>query len=1004
MTIWQFLLAVLFAIGFLAPAPTVAFTSQLMFENRMQGSNLPFGEIRAVVHGSDGFLWVGGDAGMYRYDGYTFTPIPIKGAPQSPLGEQLYISSIFEDSAKRLWVGSTAGLMMLDRDLNLLRPITLELTEKPYINGFAELSDGDILIAAYQGLFHFDHQTEAISVIAAERSKRSLNDNTFFDILVSDDQNVWLGMRTGLVHFNAKTQVFTPKPLPALSQGGHDLTVRAIEPAGKGNLWLGTFEGLAHYNPTSLAINVYRHDPNDPKSLSSHKIWDLLQDKHGDLWVATDGGGLNQLPANQVTFIHHKHSIHQTGALSSNVARCVVEDRSGNLWVGNYPDGLNYLDRSMTGFSHIGYNGQAGGLSQNSVVSVAETPDGNLWLGTDGGGINYLEARSQNIRYYQRNPFDDQSLASNAVHDLLLEGSQLWAATWGGGLNRLDTTTGKVTRYPFTRRQVLGAGQGQVLNTENVWTIAPDNQGRFWLGTHNGGLAIVDPARSPGEAEFLHHTYHPERPNGVPTDIIWDIIHTPDNRHFLATLKGVCEFNEALRTCTQLPGTELLTNTLSNRSVTAIYLQNPWLWLGTENGLHRYHLSEHSLTTITEADGLADANIRSMITDSQGRLWLGTKRGISMLDSKGGKIENYKRYQGHDIGAMNARAVSQSKTGQLLFGGIDGLFMVDPNTIEQSSSPPKVALTGLQVFAEPIRPDPASALLTKAIYRTERITLNHTQRMFTFSFAALTFRNAPLNTYAYKLEGFDEQWRHVGHLRHATYTNLGPGHYRFVVKAANDEGIWSRTPASLDVLIKPAPWRSWWANGLYAIGLCALLALSYAFGSFKRQTTRFGELSVTDPMTRVLNRVGIREVALTYFSSAAIKQHTGIMLLDIDHFKRINDKYGHDTGDAVLVQFTEVIKHCIRKGDHLGRWGGEEFILICPSIDSHNLKRLAEKLVYAISMHKMRSQSHTLQITTSIGYTMVRTDEHFDACVAAADKALYLAKAKRNMAVGAGYR
>lgn len=1000
-TIWRLLLAL--AVGFIASAHALGFTSQLKFENRMQGSNLPFGEVRSVVHGSDGFMWVGGDAGMYRYDGYTFTPITIDNT-HGEINELRHISVIFEDSAKRLWVGSTAGLMHLDRDLNRLTRVATELSEKPYINAIAELSNGDILIAAYQGLFHFNHETNTFTTLAAERNLRGLTDHTFFDLWISDDQNVWLATRMGLVHFNAQTQVFTPKPLPNLARDGNDLTIRAITGADNGALWLGTFEGLAHYNPTSTIVKVYRHDPNDANSLSSHMIWDLLRDKHGDLWIATDGGGLNQLPANQVRFIHHGHIPNQTGTLSSNVARCVIEDRFGDLWVGNYPHGLNYLDRSMAGFSHIGFSGQTHGLSHNSVMSIVETPKGNLWLGTDGGGINYLDTRSQHFSHYQRDAYNSNTLASDAILDLHLDGSTLWAGTWGGGLNALDTNTGKVTRYPFARRKIPGASQGFTLNNENVWKIAPDNQGRYWLGTHNGGFAIFDPRQPAGEAEFKQFTYHPERPSGVPAEIIWDILHTPDNRHFLATLNGICQFDENLQTCLRPPGTEGFTQGLSEQSIIAIHQQAQWLWLGSDNGLHRYHLSEHSLTTITEADGLADATIRAITADSRGRLWLGTKRGISMLDNNDGKIVNFERYQGHDIGAINARAVSHSKTGQILFGGINGLYMVDPNTLERTLRPPEVALTALSIFAEPTHPDPASAVLTKAVNRAERITLDHTQRMFTLSFAALNFRNAPLNTYVYKLEGFDEQWRHVGHLRHATYTNLDAGHYRFLVKAANDEGVWSRAPASIDVIIKPAPWHSWWAYGLYALAVCALAALIFALGRFKRSADRFRELSLTDPMTRLLNRAGIREVAFTYFSNATLKQHTGIMLLDIDHFKRINDTYGHDGGDAVLVQFTEIIKRCIRKGDHLGRWGGEEFILICPSIDSHNLKRLAEKLVYAVSMHKMRSQSHTLQITTSIGYTMARTDEHFDVCVAAADKALYLAKAKRNMAVGASQR
>lgn len=964
----------------------------------MQDSNLPFGEVRAILYSQDGFMWIGGDTGMYRYDGYEFAAITIAENAKNETSELRHISALFEDSQQRIWVGSTAGLLVMDRDSNHLNLVKSEIS----VNAFAELSNGDILVATYQGLLRLNPAEQSVTSLFDEGSAQGLKGQIIFDILVDNDRDVWLATRTELLHFDATTQAVSPVRFEDIEgMHTHDLAIRALARAPSGRLWLGSLEGLISYDTQSQSVQYYSNDPNDPTSLSSNQIWDLHVDRHGDLWVATDGGGLNQLPAGAKSFIRHQYEPNHTGKISSNVVRCITEDKFGDLWIGNFPSGLNYLDRSLVGFSHYTLSGKPGDPISNSIMSIVEDADQHLWLGTDGGGIISVDNQARKISHFRRSATDTGSLSSNAILDLHLDGETLWIGTWGGGVNTLDTSTGQVERLPFTRKSFSGTSQGDTLQSANIWKIAPDTEGNIWFGTHDAGLAIFNTQPQAGDLPYQHFTYDRNTSFNVPSDTVWDILHTENGDAYLATVGGVCLFEGQSKLCRRPIGTEGFNKGLSSHSIISISLNWPWLWLGTGNGLHRYHLTEHHIQTLTEEDGLADSSIRALAYDHNGKLWIGTRSGVSVYDPELDTITNFEDYQGHPIGPINPRAVMKSRSGHLWFGGVKGAFVIDPDAKNSVQRPPEVALTKLSIFAKVFTPTPNSPTMNKVINRAQTITLDHTQRMFTLSFAALSFRT---NTYAYMLEGFDDEWHMVGHLRDATYTNLDPGVYRFRVKAANEHGIWSAKPAEIEIVVLPAPWQTWWAKLLYGITILAIGVIIFLLGRYKLSADRFRELSITDPLTKSLNRAGIKEIANVYFTNNTLIKNTGIMILDLDHFKKINDTYGHDTGDDVLIQFAELIKRSIRKGDHLGRWGGEEFILICPSIDTDNLKRLAEKLVSTVATHKMRSQGQTLTVTTSIGFCMANADEHFDACVAAADKALYLAKAKRNMAVGAGHR
>jgi two-component system sensor histidine kinase ChiS len=230
-------------------------------------------------------------------------------------------------------------------------------------------------------------------------------------------------------------------------------------------------------------------------------------------------------------------------------------------------------------------------------------------------------------------------------------------------------------------------------------------------------------------------------------------------------------------------------------------LHVPPMWLGSDNGLYQYNINTHELILYGEEHGLENGTIRTIIEDNRGMLWVGHKRGISSFDRATKTFTNYTRYQGHPLGEINPHASLLTSSGDLLFGSTKGLYIVDPEKLQNNIYQSKIKITELKVLARPVRINDGTNILHRAIDRTPRIELSHHERMFTFNFSALNFRHATTNRYSYYLEGFDKEWIHIGQQRSATYTNLNPGTYSFMVKASNVGLDWDSEPAVIQISI-----------------------------------------------------------------------------------------------------------------------------------------------------------------------------------------------------------
>jgi diguanylate cyclase (GGDEF)-like protein len=429
-----------------------------------------------------------------------------------------------------------------------------------------------------------------------------------------------------------------------------------------------------------------------------------------------------------------------------------------------------------------------------------------------------------------------------------------------------------------------------------------------------------------------------------------------------------------------------------------------------------------------ETDGLANNVVYRIEEDNDGGIWLSTNFGLSNFNPNTKTFKNYNMDDGLQSNEFNADASFKSKDGELFFGGINGFNRFFPDKIVGDNQQPKVIFTDMLLSNQSVpvnvvtlskdnNPQVINSTLddkytlAKAIHSTSEITLTHQQNLVTFEFSTLHFSNPKKNQYAYKMQGFDDQWIRTDYKnRRATYTNLPTGNYFLRVKASNPYGIWNETGISLKITVLPPPWFSWWAYSLYSVLLILIIGLfvrsqhkkvlfieqvnqSLEFKVAERTlglhqaNEKLEKINITDDLTGLNNRRFITNNLKNDIDLVLRKhrnQHSNgvkgdkkehdesdliFFLIDLDHFKQVNDVYGHTAGDAVLMQIKSILTKVFRETDYFVRWGGEEFLVVARFTDRKIAPVLAEKLRKSVEMYDfVIGEENIIKKTCSIGY------------------------------------
>ncbi|MFP5228212.1 MAG: diguanylate cyclase, partial [Acidobacteriota bacterium] len=819
---------------------------------------------------------------------------------------------------------------------------------------------GDLWVGTTRGLNHIVQ-----GHVENWSADRGLGNASVTALTLDNAGTLWVGTDQGLFHLihHRFVPFTTLNGLP-----GNSISTLAAAPDG--SLWIGTLgNGIARMRPASLSIEV---QPLPWKEISS-----LFLDRDGTLWIAFDRHGIGRLIRGRFEL----YGVAQ-GLPSDRCTSAIFEDREGDLWIGLLDAGLVELrDAKFSVF------GKSEGLSGSYIGNVLEAQDDTLWIGADSNGLDHILPDGR-VEVWDRR----RGLPNQAVFALArARDGSIWVGYRRGALAQIHNGHVSVFHDPQASDSSINA-------------LLDDSQGRLWVGYFGKGFARFENGR-------FHHITLSGRVSGFTESRDGALWIASDGDGLLRFVDG------SLTRFTTAEG-------LPSDHVMCVYADRAGrLWIGTASGGLSL-LRGGRIVSWKPRQGLPASTIGSILEDNLGHLWMGSDNGIfrvgiaELLQSAGQPdarlhpvlygIADGLRSRETLYGSMPC--AWKAHDGRLWFATIRGAAVIDPARIPEDRLPPPVWIQSLTFDSRPVSP-------------VNGLRLGPGSGNLELAFTAPSFV-APQNIqYRYRLVGFDDSWTNAGSRRTVWYTNLSPGHYTFQVQAANSDGVWNLTGAGLSFSLAPPLERTPLAYALYAV-----LALFLAWGTItlrtrqltrrQRELTRLvaertaqleaekaaleetrRELQIQathDSLTGLFNRAAMLEHLHREIARAARERTTlGVLIADLDHFKHINDRYGHPCGDDIIREAAARFRGAMRTYDIVGRYGGEEFLILLPSFDlSRNSKRV-DDLLDAIRARPFSTEATRIALTCSIGVATWRTD--IDSpdpreVIARADTALYVAK------------
>ena len=800
-----------------APVPPV---HPMYFEHLTMRDGLSQSTVNSILQDSQGYLWLGTENGLDRYDGDSIREYRRERGNERGLAND-YIWSIAEDSQGDLWLATDGGgVARWDRrteqfqpfrhDPHNTRTLASDAVRTLLIDARGRIWAGtldqglDVLDPKTGDVRHFRHRDE---------DPRSLAADAVCALFADHSGRIWVGTDGGLSRYEPASDDFVNY---GAASGLSDARIRAIREDHAGALWIGTYRGgLNRLDPTGR-LTVFRHDAKDPHSLSHDRVLAVLEDDAQRLWVAT-ADGLDLFDRESATFVRYARDADNPQSLRDSDVMSLYQDRGGVLWVGTRGGGASHWNPRSWLFGH--YRSDA--FRDTQVNSFADDGAGKVWVGTVGAGLVEVDTRNRSERHFGTSADTNARsgprsggvrLTDDRIMSLLYDRKGvLWIGTMTGGLNRLDVTTGALQVYRSA------ADDPASLPANGVMSLYEDRLGTLWVGTYGGGLASID--QTSGKITRYPHgsissaSLSGSRASAIVEDAIGNLWIGTEGGGLNLLDRRTGRFY-AYRRDDRDPAS------LSDNSVYALHLDHHGqLWVGTAGGgLDRVIGSSVQPSAVrfenqSGLGGISTQVVYGIESDREDRLWLSTNNGLARFDPRAHSTKWFHQVHGLQDEEFNFNAHYQGADGTLYFGGNNGFNAFSPDLTTPAAPPPRVVLTTAAKLNRTIAPQELPG-------PTRPLALAYDDKLVTLNFAALDFTSPANNHYSYQLEGFDTGWIDAGSLHRATYTNLDAGDYVFKVRAANADGVWSETGLAIPMHVAPAPWKTTAARLVYlALGL-----------------------------------------------------------------------------------------------------------------------------------------------------------------------------------------
>lgn len=849
--IWQ-------ALTVFCTCPVWAQLNQPNFERLNLEQGLSQGTVYCMLQDQKGFLWVGTQDGLNKYDGYSFTVFRYDRQDTMSISDN-WINCLFEDNEGYLWIGTlSGGLNRFDRAAASFTNYRF-LEQRPgslasdNITTILQDHRGNLWVGTDQGLSRKDGDIFVnYEVLVGQEA------STLVHQLFEDSQNrLWVGTDKGLFFYNQDKDQLQAAGDDSFTFPPYD--VRDMVEIEPGILLVGTQSGLYQLqtNPGSWVSKAVSFS-----EIRDNKVNALEVDTNHGIWIGYDNEGTIQWDPQSDSHISLKYKPDQMRSLSNDLVYDILQGKFGNIWIGTL-NGISRYNMSNIKFRLFQNIPGITGHTGNSIFSITKDESGHLWTATRDG----IYRRNLQTGIITRfNSKSKPSLQDDSFRTVFLDhNNKIWIGSVSGFIDILDPKTMETVSYSLKDS-----------NAPNpIYCIFETDQGAIWLGAKNGLYAFDRQKHA-----FQHY----------PLDEIRSIKEDSQGFFWIGTLgAGVYRFTPGTATFQHFRHDPNDRKSLSHDIVASIYIDPlDTLWIGTASGFNKYHKDEGIFYNFSIGDGLPAEVVYGILPGDEKHLWLSTNNGLTKFDRQKQTFRTYHISDGLQGSEFNAGGYYRSQAGELFFGGLDGVNAFFPEEIKDQPLLPEVILTGFKVLNE-------NRVLEKSLEYITSIDLSYKDYFFSFEFTALHLAAPERNRYAYKLEGFDRDWIYTDR-RFANYTNLDPGNYTFKVKASNNDGVWNEAGLAVDIFIAPPFWRTLWFYMLSLLTLGAMIYLIYRL--------RVGQIRKEEKLKTEFNRK-LSEVEMSALRS---QMNPHFLFNSLNSINRYIVKSDPETASGYLTKFSRLIR------------------------------------------------------------------------------------------------
>jgi signal transduction histidine kinase/ligand-binding sensor domain-containing protein/HPt (histidine-containing phosphotransfer) domain-containing protein/ActR/RegA family two-component response regulator len=784
------------------PRPAIL-ESKAIFTVLSINEGLANASVPGIVQDDDGFLWIATQGGLCRFDGSSFKNFENEPFDQNSISGDL-IQTIYKDRNEALWIGTYNGLNRFDLKTEAFSRYRYSADDQLSLSNdlviaIARDARGSIWAGTLNGLNRLDSATGSFERYFHDpQNPHSIPNNTIRALYCDSRGRLWIGTTGGgLARYDYVRDQFDNYPSAGATEKRpgppQSSSIQAISEGMDGQLWLGCWgTGLVRFSPDDGSQRVYR--------LPDNRIYTVNTQDAQVIRVGTWGGGFFELDPGSETLKSFKHSS-ALGALPNDIVYSIFQDASGELWLGTNGGGLARLDRMQRSFStYIANPDDPKSLPEGKIVAARIDSRGELWVASYNNGIARLDAATGTWKRYRHRDGDPASLGNDTCNDIYEDREGvLWICT-NDGLSRFNRLKDDFTTFRHN------AYDQDSLSSSIIYGAIEDGRGNMWVGTYLTGLDY----REASTGKCSHFAYSAASPSSISDNLVTSLAYDSRGRLWVGTNNGL----------NRMEGGEFIRyrydpekkSGLSNSAILRIVCDSKGvLWIATRGGgLNRYYPETDSFTHFMRKDGLPGNIVNNILEDRAGNLWIVTQTGIAHYDRQTASIKRVSLYKALGDASFSMGAC-KGPADELYFGAINMLVKFSPERYETNMHEPPVFITDFRANSKPKIISPI------ATASRGQLALANSENSIEIHFAALDYREPESNQFAYRLDGFDKDWTYSASRNFATYTNLPGGRYVFKIKAANSDGVWNETGASIPFDIARPPFTSPFAIVAYLI-------------------------------------------------------------------------------------------------------------------------------------------------------------------------------------------